>query len=237
MSETTLFTIGEVAAMVGLSAHTIRAWEKRHRLLAPHRTASGQRRYTTAEVELLQQVRQTVASRQVSLKLAVEFAQGRIEEPSRPSPDPSDPSDPGPAVLEAPVEHGGLWRTVADLLPELIVILDEEGTILDANIACARATGTLRGRLRGVRLTDLVDPYDRAKAVRMYRPRPAQRRGWELNLRTHMLTGLFSFDCWPIREGEHRRLVMVGRDLTAREEELWTDQVDHADCPATGAEA
>jgi PAS domain S-box-containing protein len=222
MSDPTLFTIGEVAAMVGMSAHTIRAWEKRYQVLTPHRTASGQRRYTMADVELLQQVKLAVASRHLSLKLAVGFAQGRVEEPREA---PADSSDP---VLDHDVcsEPPGLWRTVADLLPELIVVLDDRGAIVDANIACARAAGVLRGHLRGTPLIDLVDPYDRAKAVRVYRPRPAPRRGWELNLRTRMLTGLVSFDCWPVWEGRLRRVVMVGRDLTARGEELWVDQVD-----------
>jgi PAS domain S-box-containing protein len=229
MSDATRFTIGEVAAMVGMSAHTIRAWERRYRILTPQRTASGQRRYTMADVELLQQVRLAVASRGLSLKLAVGFAQGRVEEPLE---TPVDSPDPVPAH-DVSVEPPGLWRTVADLLPELIVILDERGAIVDANIACARAAGVLRGDLRGTRLIDLVDPYDRAKAVRVYRPHPAQRRGWELNLRTRMLTGLVSFDCWPVREGGQRRVVMVGRDLTARGEELWVDQVDP---PTSGAD-
>jgi PAS domain S-box-containing protein len=222
MSDPTLFTIGEVAAMTGMSAHTIRAWEKRYQILTPRRTASGQRRYTMADVELLQKVKLAVASRHLSLKLAVGLAQGRVEEPLEA---PVDRPDPVP-THNVPVEPPGLWRTVADLLPELILVLDDQGAIVDANIACARAAGALRGDLRGSRLIDLVDPYDRAKAVRVYRPRPAQRRGWELNLRTRMLTGLVSFDCWPVRDGGQRRVVMVGKDLTARGEELWVDQVD-----------
>jgi PAS domain S-box-containing protein len=228
MSDATRFTIGEVAAMVGMSAHTIRAWEKRHQILTPQRTASGQRRYTMADVELLQQVKLAVAGRHLSLKLAVGFAHGRVEEPPEAPDAPEAPVDSSDPVLgdDVPVEPPGLWRTVADLLPELIVVLDDQGAIVDANIACARAAGVLRGELRGTRLIDLVDPYDRAKAVRVYRPRPAQRRGWELNLRTRMLTGLVSFDCWPVRDGAQRRVVLVGRDLTARGEELWVDQVD-----------
>ncbi len=230
MSEATLFSIGEVAAMVGMSAHTIRAWEKRYRVLTPGRTASGQRRYTMADVELLQKVRHAVAGRHLSLKLAVGLAQGRVEDPQEAHLDSAAPLLGGRASGEPP----GLWRTVADLLPEIIVVLDDEGAIVDANIACARAAGVLRGDLRGTRLVDLVDHYDRAKAVRVYRPRPAQRRGWELNLRTRMLTGLVSFDCWPVWEGERRRVVMVGRDLTACGEELWVDQVDP---PTSGVDA
>jgi PAS domain S-box-containing protein len=223
MIDTTLFSIGEVAAMVGISAHTIRAWERRHRVLTPHRTASGQRRYTMADVELLQQVKLAVASRRLSLKLAVGSAQGSLDEPAGPD---AGTEEHGASPPDLAVEEGSLWRAVSDLQPELILILDESGSILDANIACARAAGTLRGRLRGTRLLDLVDPYDRAKAVRVYRPRLTQRRDWELNLRTAVRAGLFSFDCWPVRDGEHRRLVMIGRELSARGEEPWPDQLD-----------
>jgi PAS domain S-box-containing protein len=221
--DTTLFSIGEVAAMVGISAHTIRAWERRYRALSPQRTASGQRRYTMADVELLQQVKSTVAVQRLSLKLAVGRAQGVLDEPDVAAVEADDRLA---AVPELPVEAGGMWRAVADLQPELILILDDAGSILDANIACARATGTLRGRLRGTRLLDLVDPYDRAKAVRIYRPRLTQRRAWELNLRTSVRAGLFSFDCWPIRDGEDRRLAMIGRDLGGHGEESWAGQVD-----------
>lgn len=223
MIDSTLFSIGEVAAMVGISAHTIRAWERRYQVLTPHRTATGQRRYTMADVELLQQVKVAVAGRGLSLRLAVGCAQGILDEPAGAAVEADDRLA---AVSELPVAEGGMWRAVADLQPELILILDDAGSILDANIACARATGTLRGRLRGTRLLDLVDPYDRAKAVRVYRPRLTPRRGWELNLRTSVHSGLFSFDCWPIRDGEDHRLVMIGRELSGREEESWSAQVD-----------
>jgi PAS domain S-box-containing protein len=222
MIDTTLFSIGEVAAMVGISAHTIRAWERRYRLLTPHRTPSGQRRYTMADVELLQQVKLAVAGQRLSLRLAVGRAQGALEEPAEAVEDDDRLAD----VPGLPVEEGGMWRAVADLQPELILILDGTGSILDANIACARVTGTLRGRLRGTRLLNLVDPYDRAKAVRIYRPRLTQRRGWELNLRTPVRAGLFSFDCWPIRDGERRCLVMMGRDLSPPGEESLAGPVD-----------
>ena len=230
MIDSTLFSIGEVAAMVGISPHTIRAWERRHGVLSPHRTASGQRRYTMADVELLQQVRTAVAGRRLSLKLAVATAQGILDEPAAPADGDDDPRS---AAQDLPPDDAGMWRTVADLQPELILVLDDSGSIVDANIACARIAGMLRGRLRGTRLLDLVDPYDRAKAARVYRPRPTQRRGWELNLRTRIRAGLFSFDCWPIRDGERRRLVMIGRDVDARREELWTDPGEQLDPSAS----
>jgi MerR family transcriptional regulator, light-induced transcriptional regulator len=48
-----LFSVQSVARRAGLSAHTIRAWEKRYRAVRPARSRAGQRRYTEADVQRL----------------------------------------------------------------------------------------------------------------------------------------------------------------------------------------
>src|ERR1700716_3830234 len=82
MSDQVLFSIGEVASIVGLSPHTIRAWERRHGLLRPRRTSSGQRRYTTDDMALLLQVKHAAARHGVSLKVAARSAQGELSVPA-----------------------------------------------------------------------------------------------------------------------------------------------------------
>jgi DNA-binding transcriptional MerR regulator len=47
------FNIQLAAQLSGLSAHTIRAWEKRYQALVPSRTANGRRLYTTNEIDRL----------------------------------------------------------------------------------------------------------------------------------------------------------------------------------------
>jgi MerR family transcriptional regulator, light-induced transcriptional regulator len=47
------FNIQLAAQLSGLSAHTIRAWEKRYQALVPSRTANGRRLYTTTEIDRL----------------------------------------------------------------------------------------------------------------------------------------------------------------------------------------
>src|SRR5215472_8351110 len=81
MSDDVLFSIGEVAAMVGLSRHTIRAWERRHQL-HPSRTPSGQRRYTADDVALLLHVKRAVTQHRLSLKVAFGSAQGELSVPA-----------------------------------------------------------------------------------------------------------------------------------------------------------
>ena len=92
----------------------------------------------------------------------------------------------------------------------LVCIISERGEIVDANMAFARVAGVLRPRLRGMRFVDLVDPGDRAKAARLYKPRPQRRRAWELNLRTPMLSGLFSFDVHVLPTMTSAFIVLIG---------------------------
>ena len=56
------FTIKAVAQMSGLSAHTIRAWEKRYQVLTPARSESNRRLYDSTDVERLKLLRQAVQS-------------------------------------------------------------------------------------------------------------------------------------------------------------------------------
>ncbi len=219
-------TIGELAAMVGVSTDTIRAWERRHAVLSPGRTAARHRRYTMDDVQTLRRVRSNVSVRGLSLKLAVAEARGV------PLDDPDEPVErgaaPGPS---APSNDAAPWRAIADLLSSLVCILDEGGTIVDANMAFARVAGVLRPRLRGMRFLDLVEPGDRAKAARVYRPRPQRRRGWELNLRTPMLSGLFTFDTYVLPTMSSAFLVLIGSDLSASGMALWPQRAAAAEDP------
>lgn len=212
-TEDIALTIGEVAAMVGVSTDTIRAWERRHHVLSPGRTSASHRRYVMEDVETLRRVRHNVA-RGLSLKVAVAEAHGLVLEDTAFRAD-QDPLDAPPGADEAP------WRAVGDLLANVICILDERGDIIDANMAFARMAGVLRPQLRGTRFLALVEPADRAKAARLYRPRPQRRRGWELNLRTPMLSGIFTFDSYVVPTMTSAFLVLTGRDLSSSGMELW----------------
>lgn len=212
MSAPAEFTIGEVASMIGFSPHTIRAWERRYNILKPYRTPSGQRRYSAEDVELLREVIDGVVTRGLTLKVAVRAAHGnldlRADERSQMAVRHELPA------VETTGEDSVPWRAVADWLPLLIAVLDDAGRIVDANVTLAAAAGRPRERLRGARLAEFADPYDRAKAVAAFRP-PFQRRiGWELNLRLPGRQGLYAFDCVPVRTGERQLLIVIGRDVT-----------------------
>ena len=52
------YRIAVAAQAVGLSEQVIRAWERRHGVLKPRRTASGYRTYSDADIEILRRLRQ-----------------------------------------------------------------------------------------------------------------------------------------------------------------------------------
>ena len=187
------FSIGEVATLVGVSPHTIRAWERRHKVVAPRRTSSKQRRYTADEVEVLRGVRRDTAIRGPA-----------VTAPVRPGTGSGAGGDP---VLDTI-----LWRGVADLLPELVLVL-EGGAIVDTNVAVARLTGTLREPLRGRRFLDIVEPSDRAKAVIACLSPLRRCRASELHLRAAKGPSRYSFDGHPVWEDGRELLVMVGRPI------------------------
>lgn len=54
------FSIGTVARLVGVSTHTLRAWEKRYGLDIAHRTESGHRIYNGSAIERLKLIKQAV---------------------------------------------------------------------------------------------------------------------------------------------------------------------------------
>jgi PAS domain-containing protein len=198
------FRIGEVAALVGLSPATIRAWERRHGIVAPGRSRFQHRRYSSDDVETLRRVRDIVRDG-TTLKAALAATRtGTAPSSDRGDPEPDLPRNPLPAPPDS-----GTWGMVTDLMRELIVVVDGGGRIVEANVAVARITGTLRGQLRGMPFADLVEPFDRAKAVVACRAPFRQLAGWELNLRTAHT--LYSFDCWPLRAGGRPLLAMIGR--------------------------
>jgi DNA-binding transcriptional MerR regulator len=203
-----IFGISEIAAMSGLSAHTIRAWERRYQVVSPHRTRTNQRRYATDDLERLVRFKQSVVGLRLSRRLAA------LQQERGPLSDALLSSARAQPAEDCAYEPDD-WRSAADLRPELIFVLDASGSVVDANIAVARATDLVRGRLKGLHFADVVDPQDRAKAEKIYRTPAAGRRDWALNLRGKKLVGLYIFDCRQVTRETGCLVVAVGRDARA----------------------
>lgn len=56
------YRVGMVSKLTGLSTHTLRMWEKRHRAVVPERTDAGGRLYTDADVDRLRLLHRLVQS-------------------------------------------------------------------------------------------------------------------------------------------------------------------------------
>lgn len=204
-----LYTIGEVAAMLGVSPHTIRAWERRHGLVHPARTPSRQRRYRGEDVELLRNVKRAMDLKGVSLRVAYQAATGAVK--------PEEPSSrrrrlEASSYLELP-EEASLWHAVSDVLPELILIVDANGKIVDSNVAVARTFGGVRQRFAGRDFVELVDSNDRAKAALLFGPVPRAVSSWELNMTTGHGPRMYSFRTWQVRQAGRPLLAVVGSEM------------------------
>ncbi len=208
------FSVGEVASMLGMSPHTIRAWERRHLALHPVRTASGQRRYSPEDVELLRQIKFERHAHRLSMRLAILTAQGMLvpeaESETPRGEGPARDGDPQGARTAEGAEDP--MQMVANLIEEIVIVLDQDGRIQDANTSFVRFSDLLPRRLRGLRFADFVDPFDRAKGVQLY-VSPRRRKGWELNLRGSRRRALFAFDCWPEASYDGARVVLIGREI------------------------
>jgi PAS domain-containing protein len=201
MNEELLLTVGEVAALIGLSPHTIRSWERRYDFLTPRRSLSNQRRYSWGDVETLKRVKQIRGGRGGSLKLAVQEATGAlVRDPVPP------PTSARPHPLEAAPDS--VWRTTADLYLGPVVIIGPRGDVLDCNLAFARLADQDREQLRGALFVDLVDPGHRPKAAQFCRKPLTRRKGWELNLKVSAeVPPAYSFDGALARHQEKAVLI------------------------------
>lgn len=99
-------TIREVAARTGVEAPTLRMWEQRHGVPRPQRLASGHRRYSEADVELIDRV---VRERAAGLELPAAIAAAERAQSTGPAPGAEEDSI-----------HAGLRRRRPELDPYLL---------------------------------------------------------------------------------------------------------------------
>jgi DNA-binding transcriptional MerR regulator len=213
MSDQVLFSIGEVASIVGLSPHTIRAWERRHGLLRPRRTSSGQRRYTTDDMALLLQVKHAAARHGVSLKVAARSAQGELSVPALELP----PSTAGGVIDGEPVPERGarvsIWRAGADLMPEMMVILDIDGSVSAANRAASEVLGIAPDQIVGRQFADLLGAIAaEADLETLLQQAYVQPTTFDRVLRGPSTVGRWAFDCRPFTYEGRPRLAVFGRE-------------------------
>ncbi|PZT56874.1 MerR family transcriptional regulator [Paenibacillus silvae] len=78
-----MYSIKQVAAMLGIQAVTLRAWENRYNAVTPERTESGYRMYTEEHVADLRWLKQQIDQHQTSISEAVRMLKEKKESRSK----------------------------------------------------------------------------------------------------------------------------------------------------------
>jgi len=92
MAEKNYFTINEISKKTRVPEYTIRYWESRFKLLRPLRLASGHRRYTARDAEIISEIKDLVLMKGYTLSGAkkVVYAKKQTVQPSWQTVRPSD---------------------------------------------------------------------------------------------------------------------------------------------------
>jgi PAS domain-containing protein len=191
------FSIGEAAAILGIPAPTLRAWERRYGILKPRRTRTNQRRYTVSDLQVLARVKEATSQAGVPLRRAVNDEKGRLGSGSEHS-------------AAIPLDHESVWRFVVDLFDQPILLVDAGGRVLDANAAVARDLGVDREQLRGNRLSAYLHRGDQDTFESITRPPLQQRPEVFLTLSSGRVTHGLYFDCWPVGHDGTPMLALIG---------------------------
>jgi PAS domain-containing protein len=198
------FSIGEAAAILGLPAHTLRAWERRYDVLEPGRTAGNQRRYTVDDLRALGRLKEAASGPGRSLRRAL------VEERACAAGGAPAWRADRPGARSAH-DHQPVWRFVADRFSDLVLIVDETGRLVDANEAAATALRMQRERLLWCPLPTLADPRDGTLAASLAAGQQRQQSSCTLRLRGSRTGSAFRFDCLPLRYRDRQLLVLIGR--------------------------
>ncbi len=192
------FSIGEAAAILGISPPTLRAWERRYGILRPRRTRTNQRRYTVGDLQVLARVKEASSQAGVDLRRAADDA---TREPVR-----------NRDAAATPVEDDMVWRFVVDLFDRPILLLDLSGRVLDANEGAAKKLGVERRALRSRHLSSYVRREDRERCESITRTPLQQRRNLPLRLSTRRGERSLDFDCWPIAHQGTLMVALIGQE-------------------------
>jgi len=133
MPDTKAFSIGEAAALIGVSTHVLRSWERRLSLALNHRTDTNQRRYFIDDIRRFIAIRQLHESDGLPLveSAARAMHEAASETPARPSVDSADMNP--------------FWAGLIDELEDILLVLDQSGHVTAANEVARKALKVRQG--------------------------------------------------------------------------------------------
>lgn len=190
------FSIGDAAAIVGVSTHVLRSWERRLSLGLNHRTRSNQRRYRLQDIQRFIAIRQLHETGGLPL---VESA-ARALEASREN---DEPAHVGGAMI------GGYWAGLIDTVPEIVLVIDGAGRITVAN-EIARTSLNVDQRASFLRLA----PAGWRRTYQTIRHTHGRRQRILLAMRGRSTTMMLEAHVEPIGTRPDGPMVVVGRPVS-----------------------
>ena len=178
------FTIKTVATQTGIRPVTLRAWERRHEVLTPHRADNRYRLYSERDVAILRWLKNRVDNG-VSISNAVTELRSMTSNNIWPETIPEAPS-PVLAAGETPPTHFARQLYTAlimhdenrasDLLREVHALFDLKMVFLEVIVPCLRAIGEAwyRGEIR-VTTEHFASAYLRGKMLSLLQAYPSRR--------------------------------------------------------------
>lgn len=127
------FSIGEAAAIVGVSTHVLRSWERRLSLGLNHRTRTNQRRYWIEDIQRF------IAIRQLHETAGLPLLESAARAMGGPAPPPADGRRYEGAALNL------FWAAMIDALGDLLLVIDETGRITAANSVARKQLNVRQG--------------------------------------------------------------------------------------------
>ncbi len=206
-----VYRIGDISEQTGFSGHVLRVWERRHGLLAPTRSAGGQRLYSAEDLNVLLGIRALLAQGQTIGQIARMGRKRLLAEAER-------TLEPDGGLAEAPLENAVCAAALTEI-PYAVIVTDPHGCTRWVNPAftdlCGYTLSDVSGRSPGTLLqgpeSDAATARRIGLAIREVRPSSERILNYDKRNRKYWV----ALDITPLWvHGMHEGFIGVARDLT-----------------------
>ena len=185
LSEAPQYTIKHVCTQTGLQAVTLRAWERRYRVLQPRRSTGNYRLYSERDIGLLRWLKSRVDDG-LPISRAAEELQALRQAGTWPEPAPTPPAAPTQPTGTPPASYGERLYAALTALDEALAsaILLEANSLFDLSAVCldiiqpclvAIGEAWYRGQIR-IASEHFASQYLRGRLLAMFQSLPLRPR-------------------------------------------------------------
>jgi DNA-binding transcriptional MerR regulator len=185
LSEAPQYTIKHVCTQTGIQAVTLRAWERRYRVLQPRRSTGNYRLYSERDIGLLRWLKSQVDGG-VPISRAAEELQALRQAGTWPEAAPTPPAAPAQPTGTPPASYGERLYAALTALDEALAgaILLEANSLFDLSAVCldiiqpclvAIGEAWYRGQIR-IATEHFASQYLRGRLLAMFQSLPLRPR-------------------------------------------------------------